>query len=367
MKNFWHFYLQTFQNIVKNSSVFTTMVLAILLYGFFYPTAYQAQHAEAIPIVIVDEEQSQLTQMMIQAASQSPNIHIKKITPQFNEAQNMLQNQQAEGMLYLPQNLSQSLRHGETGGIGLYLSAAYFLRLKEAGTGLAEALESVAAEYAAKYSQISHFEITPSIHKVTLFNPLSGYGSYIFPAVAPLIIHQTLLLGFTMLISSYREKKWRPSKTEFFAHFASAITIGCLGCFYLFGFIFWLYDYPRGGNFWGMLLTVPIYVSAVAAMSMLLASFLDMQERTGHLLVVSSIPLFLLSGIAWPHEAMPFIVQKLAWILPSTQGIQMFVQLNQMGVPTTIIVPKLAYLLGCMLIFLSFAYWRLVKVNSKQV
>lgn len=360
MKSFFKFYLQTFKNIAKNSSVFTTMILAIFIYGFFYPTAYQAQHAEALPIVIVDEEQSQLTHQIISAASHSPNIAIKRITANFAEAQNMLKNQQADGILYLPNNLSQSLRHGEVGGIGLYLSAAYFVRLKEVGTGLAQAIESVVSDYATQFAQVSHFNLAPSIHTVPLFNTLSGYGSYIFPAVAPLIVHQTLLLGFTMLIAGYREQRWKPSTSEFFANFASALTIGCLGCFYLFGFIFWLYDYPHGGNFWGMLLAVPIYISAVVALSMFIASWLDMQERTGHLLVITSIPLFLLSGVAWPHQAMPYFLQTIAWSLPSTQGVQMFVQLNQMGVQTAVVLPKLIYLTVCTAIFLALAYWRLV-------
>lgn len=39
-----------------------------------------------------------------------------------------------------------------------------------------------------------------------LFNTLSGYGSYIFPAVASLIIHQTIVLGLAMLVASYREQ-----------------------------------------------------------------------------------------------------------------------------------------------------------------
>nr|MBP8206170.1 ABC transporter permease [Acinetobacter sp.] len=86
---------------------------------------------------------------------------------------------------------------------------------------------------------------------------------------------------------------------------------------------------------------------------------LDMPERAGHLIVFTSIPLFLLSGTAWPHDAMPLWLQGLGEFLPSTQGIQMFIQLNQMGVPTEIVIPKLIYLsmFGC--ISLLWAYWRL--------
>ena len=44
----------------------------------------------------------------------------------FFEAEQMVREQKADGILLLPSNLTQSLRRGETGGIGLYLSTTNF-------------------------------------------------------------------------------------------------------------------------------------------------------------------------------------------------------------------------------------------------
>ena len=63
--------------------------------------------------------------------------------------------------------------------------------------------------------------------------------------------------------------------------------------------------------------------------------------------------------IEWPHAAMPLWLQGLGEFLPSTQGIQMFIQLNQMGVPAAIVIPKLIYLSAFGAICLIWAYWRL--------
>lgn len=357
---FWQNNLQTFKDIVKNTSIFTTLILSVFLYSFFYPIAYQAEHAESLPIIVVDEEQSMLTNTIISAVEHSPNVEIRAVTGNFAEAEQMIRTQQADGILLLPSNLSNSIRRGETGGIGLYLSAANFLKTQKIGLGLAASMESALAEQAEKFQNISDFSPALSIHKIPLFNPLSGYGSYIFPAVAPLIIHQTIFLGLCMLIATYRQNsQWRPSYAQFWAIFFSILTIGTLGCLYLFGFTFWLNDYPRGGNFWGMLIAVPIFLSCIIAMTMFLATFLDMPERAGHIIVFTSIPLFLLSGTAWPHAAMPEWMQAFANFLPSTQGIQMFIQLNQMGVPTSLVVPKMIYLTAFAAICLCLAIWRL--------
>ncbi|HAE64080.1 MAG TPA: ABC transporter permease [Acinetobacter johnsonii] len=359
MKSFFFYYKQTFKNIVKNNSVFTTLIASILMYSFFYPTAYKAQVAENIPIVIVDEEQSVLSSKIISQTASSPHIQIQAVTGNFLEAEQMVKNQKAEAILLLPENLSQSLRRGEMGGIGLYLSTAYFLQTKEAATGLATSIEYTLKEHLEKFGEASQFEIELPIHDIPLFNTLSGYGSYIFPAVASLIIHQTILLGLAMLIASYREQGWSAQPIEFWAIFATILTISGLGSLYLYGFTFWLYEYPHGGNFWGMLFAVPIYVSCVIGLGMLLGSLVDMPERVGHLVVVTSVPLFLLTGAAWPHAAMPEWMQWFAWALPSTHGVQMFIQLNQMGVPTALILPKLLYLFVFGIACAAFSYWRL--------
>ena len=366
IRNFLHFYLKTFKDIARNASIFTTLILSVLVYSFFYPTAYKAEHAESLPIVIVDEEQSLITSTIIGEVSKSPNVKIAAVTGNFTEAEMLVKTQQADGILLLPENLSNSIHRGEVGGVGLYLSAAYFLRTKQIGLGLATSIENAIAEQAQKFSDISHFTPALSVHQIPLFNPLSGYGSYIFPAIAPLIIHQTIVLGLSMLIAGYRLQNWRPSKTEFFAIFSAILTIGCLGCFYLFGFTFWFYDYPHGGNFFGMLIGVPIFISCVIGLTMLIASYLDMPERTGHVIVFTSIPLFLLSGTAWPHSAMPEWMQWLGNILPSTQGIQMFIQLNQMGVPLNIVIPKMIYLATVATVLLLWGYFRLTHAHKKS-
>ena len=120
------------------------------------------------------------------------------------------------------------------------------------------------------------------------------------------------------------------------------------------------------GNLFGMLLAVPVFVYTVIGITCLFASFLDMPERAGHVIVFTSIPLFFLSGAAWPHAAMPIWMQVIAEILPSTQMVQMFIQLNQMGVPTALILPKLIYLglIGSLCFFL--AYRRFIQVSQSR-
>lgn len=354
------FYLrQTFSNIIKNSSIFTTMILSVVLYSFFYPFAYKAERAEQLPLVIVDEQPSLLTQQIILVLSHNPSLNITAVTPNFAQAQYMVSVQRADAILLLPNNLAGTISHNATSGVGLYVSAAYLLRTKQIISGLISSVSDLLQNYAARYAIGNNYHPNIPIHEIPLFNPLSGYASYVFPAVAPLIIHQTIFLGLCMLIGQYREHGWTCSISSLLAIWTAAVLIGCASACYLFGWVFTWFDYPRGGNLGGLLVALPIFVGCVAALGLYVGSFLDSSERAGHVIVFTSIPLFLLSGVAWAHQAMPDILQKLAWLLPSTHGVQMMVQLNQMGVPLADVMPKLYYLLGMMLVLLVLAYRRL--------
>lgn len=359
--SFFRHCLTTLSHIVGDRSIFLTMVLSVVFYSFFYPMAYQAERPASLPIVIVDEENSPLSQKIIATTSHAPNVHVIKITGNFAQAKQLVAHSQADGILLISHHLSQSIHHGEVGGVGLYLSSAYFLRAQNIGAGLAESLEATIKDELNKFLHISHKPIPPLIHKTPLFNPLSGYGSYIFPAVAPLIVHQTLLMGVCMLVAGYRKRHWRASVSEFLAIVSVAVVIGCLSAWYLFGFAFWWHDYPRGGNFWGMMLAVPVFALCAVSVSLLFASVVDCSERVGVLFIFTSVPLFMLTGLAYPLVGMPQALQSIATYLPTTQGVQLFVQLNQMGVPTADVLPKIRYLcfvaLGC----LALSFWRLHK------
>lgn len=352
--------LQALKLIFTNRSIALTMVLSVGFYGFFYPAAYQAEHVEHLPLVIVDAEQSPLTHTIIQTTANSPNIHIHDITTSFREAMHQVKMGRADGILYLPDNLSQSIHHQDTGGIGLYLSGAYLLKTQTIGKGLVSSLKQTLISEIEKYREISHFHLPPPVHEQPLFNTTAGYGSYVFPAVAPLIVHQTLLPGVGMLLMEYRRRWLRLTTSRFLAIYVVSGIIGCLSCWFLFGFVYWHNDYPRGGNFWGMMFATPIFVGAVISLSLVISSYFDRAERVGQMLIFSSIPLFLLSRLAYPMLAMPDWLTKIAWLLPGTHGIQSFIQLNQMGAPTHLILAKLYYLMAVMLLLGTLAYWRLV-------
>ncbi|MFX7878682.1 ABC transporter permease, partial [Acinetobacter baumannii] len=80
-----------------------------------------------------------------------------------------------------------------------------------------------------------------------LFNTREGYGSTIFPGVAFLIIHQTLLMGLALLAGTIRERHGmrRLAPATLLGVALAFFVIGCADVAYFTGFVFWFQDYPR--------------------------------------------------------------------------------------------------------------------------
>ena len=56
----------TLLDIVRTRDLVLTMVIAVLFYAFYYPLPYRQQAASALPVVVVDEENTPATRALAQ-------------------------------------------------------------------------------------------------------------------------------------------------------------------------------------------------------------------------------------------------------------------------------------------------------------
>ena len=67
------------------------------------------------------------------------------------------------------------------------------------------------------------------------------------------------------------------------------------------------------------------YLLSVTFFSMLISRFVKERESIILLMVFTSMPFLLLSGISWPTNALPGFWKVISWCIPSTFGINGFV------------------------------------------
>jgi ABC-2 type transport system permease protein len=97
----------------------------------------------------------------------------------------------------------------------VYISVVLiFLKPNKLELGLPLQLKNAIAEQAEKFGKFT-ISVRFPIHQIPLFNTLIRLWQLSFPAIAPLIIHQTIVLGLCMLIAGYRERRWRAQPLSF--------------------------------------------------------------------------------------------------------------------------------------------------------
>lgn len=326
-------YEQSLLTIVTTRDLLAVAVLSVLLYAFYYPAPYEHQAVQALPLVVVDQDGSDLARRIVEGLDDTRAVQVIARTGDMARARRLVQARQAEGILLLPRGGFDSALIGRaSSGIAIWLNGTYLLRAEGIGASIAEVAGDAFDVWRTQRGIDRRDAPTPQILLHPLFNTTSGYRDYIFPSVATIILQQTLLFACARLIAERRRRGGPPPRIlEALGIWAACATIGCLSALFYFGFVYWVQDIPRMGNPLGLIIAVPAFAGAVSALGLWLGGFFANGDDALKVLLPTSVPLVFLSGFAWPLDQMPTWLAKLVWLSPATAGLHAFVRLNQMG------------------------------------
>lgn len=366
-------FVATWRQLLGDSGVLLLLVAAPVLYAFFYPWPYADQAVTRVPVALVDLDGSSLSRQIARYAAASPRIDLRRVTADEQSARRALLDGEIEGYAVLPRDLKRRVVRGEKAVVSIEANGAYALLNKAVLYGFAESVGTVSAgveirRLQARGQPLAQAQASRSpvnLQTVPLFNPTEGYGSYVVPAVALLILQQTLLMGVAMLTGTWVEQgRLRATAADWAGRLLALCSLGWANGLFYFGWVFLWQDFPRGGHPAGALLLLLCYVPAVCALGAALGSWFGNRERALQVLLFTALPLAFLAGFSWPAEALPGPLQWLRWLAPSTAGIQASLRLNQMGAPLQAVVPLLGVLVLIMLAALTALGFRLRATPS---
>lgn len=373
LAQFW----QTILLVFADKGVFTMLLIAPILYGFFYPWPYGKEVARQVPVAIVDNDHSPLSAKLIDYSEANPRLS-SRVVPNELIAKQMMWKQQIAGYMVIPQGMYSNVLNGQPAKVSVLGNGGYFLLNKQVQSGFLEVIGTVSAGVEIKGAiarganpSIAAVSTSPvSLTINPLYNTTEGYGTYIVPPVSMLILQQMYLMGVAMLIGTWAERQLHHARLKtWLARIAALSMFGViLGCFY-YGVVFRINDYPRNQNLIGSIVMLLFYFPAVVTLGCILGIWLRGRERAMQVLVVSSMPMLFISGIPWPLSVMPEPLTYLRWILPSTSGMTASVMLNQMGATLDEVKQYLAALLILFLVGLILLTWlgAPYPVNEKLV
>ena len=337
--SFWNSFIQTFKDVFGDKGVLLMLIIAPIIYGFFYPWPYSSEVVNHVPVGIIDHDNSNLSRTLVRYASASPYLDTERFINE-QAAKEAIWSDQIAGYMVIPTGLEEQVKSGEQAHVSVLGNGGYFILNKNVQLGFSQAVGTVSAGIKVKKSiakgayastAAQNTQAVP-LRIMPLYNQTEGYGAYVVPAVSVIILQQTLLMATAMLIGTwYEQRRHSTSIRGWLGRIGALSSLSFIvGCFY-YGWAFELHHYPRGQNMLGTLLFLALFCPTVATLGCVLGLWFRQRERSMQILIFISLPIFFLSGYPWPVDQLPQVLQVIRWLVPTTPAINTSVQLNQMG------------------------------------
>ncbi|MFM5881662.1 ABC transporter permease [Aeromonas sanarellii] len=364
------------RTLLADRAIMLTLFGGVLFYSFLYPQPYLHQLPREEPVVVVNEDGSQLSRQLEFMADATAQVKLVARADSLDEARQMMVAGKASGILHIPRHFYRDLMLGRSVTLGYAGDASYFLVYGTIAEGLAQAGGTLAAQIKVA-RLLSHGEALPqaamgwnavALNVLPVFNPTMGYVNYVVPAVFVLILHQVLLMG-TGILGATQNQRSRRGEAGYWQSapvlallLARTLVVGglfVLPVTYFFGFCFDHYGIARTaapGALW--LFTLP-FLLATTWLGVVLGALVSRRDLPTQVVLLSSLPLVFLAGFIWPLELIPAPLNWLGQWVPSTAAIEGFLRLNQMGADFAQVSAYWWRLWGLALLYGTLACWLL--------
>lgn len=388
IKDMFYIWGREMRKVFTDQGILIFFFLVPLAYPLLYAFIYTNEVVREVPAVVVDNSNTSMSREFIRKVDATADIEIVKYCGDIEEAKGVLMKGDAYGIYYIPEDFTDKIMHLEQSQISIYCDMSGMLYYKAMLLSATEA--SLDMNKDIKISRAGNTtdrqdEVTAQpieYESVTMYNPQSGFASFLIPAVLILIIQQTLLLGVGLSVGTDRERNrindlvpisrhyngtLRIVMGKAFAYFLVYAAVG----FYVLCIVPMIFSLPQIGNPFTIMAFMLPYIIACIFFAMASSVFVRNRETCMLMFVFTSVPLLFLSGISWPSSAMPWYWKAFSYIFPSTFGIKGFVAVNGMGATLSeVSVDYLALWIqaGVYFVLTCLAYrWQIIRSRKNAI
>lgn len=336
---------QTFRDL----GMIIFFLIVPMAYPLLYSYIYSKESVHNVPVLVVDNARTSTSRDYLRRVDATAEVEIVAYCSDMEEAKKQIRQREAYGIIYIPSDFSHNIHIGKQAHVSLYCDMSGLLYYK--GIVLANTQVSLAMNKAIKLERSAGLTerqgeiLTYPIEyqDIALYNPATGFATFLLPAVLVLIIQQTLLLGIGLSAGTARERNQHHDLIPITnKHYSGTLRIVLGKAFayltiYSLVLCYTLIVVPRLFNFVQLaelldlaLFALP-YTLACIFFAMSLSIVVRHREVCMMIFVFSSVPLLFLSGVSWPATSIPDGWKLFSYLFPSTFGINAYIKLNSMG------------------------------------
>lgn len=349
-KDFFRITTSELSHIFKDRGVMLIFIVAGIVYPILYNGIYNNEAIYEIPIAVVDLSNSSQSEAFLRKLNATQEVKIAGRCNNIEEARTLFMDRKVHGVVYIPSDYHLKLERMEQATISIYNDMSSFLYYK----GLMMATNFTMLDE-LRNIQINRYSMTGITgeqaeqlveaipgNDIALYNPGSGFASFLLPALLILIIHQTLFFGIGMMAGTAKEEGRMHSQIPahlygngvFRVIFGKALAYFLLYIpitIYILGFIPKFFNLPHIGDFGTLCMFMIPFLLSTIFFSMAVSVFIKNRETGLITFLFFTVILLFLSGFSWPRQNMPAFWRWLSYIFPSTHGVQGYIKINSMG------------------------------------
>lgn len=358
MKEFWSFIIKETQHIMRDRRtmmiLFGMPIILMLIFGFAIST-----DVRNVRTVVVMSQIDHQTQRMINALDESEYFKVlyKVHTPA--EAEQLIRNQKADMGIVFSTDFSS--KHG---GVQLITDGT--------DPNMAQQYNNYASQIMGTLlMNVMQKKAPNAIALKMLYNPQMKSSYNFVPGIMGILL--MLICAMMTSISIVREKERGTMEVllvspvrPFLIILAKAVPYLVLAFVVLLAILLmsrFVLFVPIAGSLWLILLVSTIYIFMALSLGLLISTIAKTQMAA---LLMSAVmllmPCTMLSGMMFPIESMPHVLQWVAALIPPRYYISAMRKLLIMGVSFRYILSEVVTLLGMTALFLTVA---LLKFNKR--
>ena len=358
MKEFWSFIIKEKQHIMRDRRtmmiLFGMPIILMLIFGFAIST-----DVRNVRTVVVMSQIDHQTQRMINALDESEyfNVLYKVHTPA--EAEQLIRNQKADMGIVFSTNFAS--KHG---GVQLITDGT--------DPNMAQQYNNYASQImGTQLMNVMQRKSPSAIALKMLYNPQMKSSYNFVPGIMGILL--MLICAMMTSISIVREKERGTMEVllvspvrPFLIILAKAVPYLVLAFVVLLAILLmsrFVLFVPIAGSLWLILLVSTIYIFMALSLGLLISTIAKTQMAA---LLMSAVmllmPCTMLSGMMFPIESMPHVLQWVAALIPPRYYISAMRKLLIMGVSFRYVLSEVVTLLGMTTLFLTVA---LLKFNKR--
>ncbi|HQZ24301.1 MAG TPA: ABC transporter permease [Flavobacterium sp.] len=339
MRHFSTLLNREFKMFWQNKVLRLLFIGAPLLYGILLGYVYGKGKVTDLPIIVVDEDRSEMSSKAIQMFEDNEVLNIASLLYDQNNLSQIAIEKEATCVVIIPKGFEKMVLTKKYPEVVTIVNASNVLTANYASSALQlclgtlkvgvqmETLRKLGTPEQLIGSQYEPFKTT----FIKKYNRSTNYMYFLWPGVLAAVLQQVLLLGLALSFAAEFEhgtfKKLVQKCPSMFKLIWVKIIPYMIMSFGLW-ILFWLFTLwfriPLYDNLFPLTIIAGIFVLVVSFMGILVSILIPSQLKATEILMVIATPSFILSGFTWPLSQMPVWVQGIANVIPLTHFLRAF-------------------------------------------